>query len=158
MITKDDIGSGIGTHHLLQSTLFVSKEPIEIQTLLGSCVAVCLYDPVTKSGGMNHFMNPLWNGQGLESPRFGNIAIDLLVGKMIRLGVNREKMIAKVFGGASQFKSSSMNVGEMNVQVAYQMLQKHQIQVRSASTGGTQGKKISFNTWTGEVLMRSFVQ
>ncbi|HEX2974864.1 MAG TPA: chemotaxis protein CheD, partial [Bacteroidales bacterium] len=58
------------SHFLYPSTLFVSREPVIVNTILGSCVAVCLYDTLLKYGGINHYMLPLWNGQGLASPKF----------------------------------------------------------------------------------------
>jgi len=73
-------------HFLLPSALYVSKEPCLINTVLGSCVAVCFWDPVLRIGGMNHFMMPLWNGQGLASPRFGNIAVPRLLEAMLQYG------------------------------------------------------------------------
>ena len=63
--------------------LEVSVKPIMFTTILGSCVAVCIWDNKLKFGGMNHFMLPLWNGEGLASPKYGNIAIDKLVKKML---------------------------------------------------------------------------
>jgi chemotaxis protein CheD len=149
-----------GTHFLFPSTLLVSKEPFEIQTLLGSCIAVCLFDPVLKCGGMNHYMLPLWNGSGLESPKFGNIAIDMLIEKMERLGSIKNNLIAKVFGGASQFDSEHavLNIGERNIQVAESMLQKHKIRTVAASTGGIQGRKITFHSETGKVMMKYIIK
>ncbi len=148
------------THYLFQSALFVSKDSVEIQTLLGSCIAVCLFDPVLKSGGMNHYMLPMWNGEGLESPKYGNIAIDMLLEKLMRLGSYKNNLVAKVFGGASQFDSdhSILNIGERNIQVAETMLQRHQIRIVATSTGGTQGRKIAFNSETGQVMMKYIVK
>ena len=70
------------THFLYPSTLFASREPFIVNTILGSCVAVCIYDTVLKFGGINHYMLPFWNGQGLASPKFGNIAIHKLLEKI----------------------------------------------------------------------------
>ena len=145
-----------GFHFLYPSNLFVSREPFDIQTLLGSCIAVCLYDPLLKVGGMNHYMVPLWNGEGLESPKYGNIAIDVLFEKMEQLGSKKKDMIAKVFGGASQYdyQNKILNVGERNIQVAQTMLEKLRVRVVANSLGGTQGRKIIFNTFTGQVKMK----
>ena len=86
---ENDNKEEVGFHFLFPSTLYVSKEPLAIQTILGSCIAVCLFDPTLKYGGMNHYMVPLWNGQGLESPRYGNIAIDMLINKMTQQAPKR---------------------------------------------------------------------
>ena len=104
------------TYFLHPSNLFVSNTPYQITTVLGSCVAVCLFDPVNKIGGMNHYMLPLWNGEGLASPKYGSIAIEKLVNKMTEKGAVYKNMIAKVFGGAELFgtKINYYNIGERN--------------------------------------------
>jgi chemotaxis protein CheD len=58
------------SHFLYPAALFASSQPYVINTILGSCVAVCLWDPVYKVGGMAHYMLPLWNGEGLASPKW----------------------------------------------------------------------------------------
>ena len=70
--------------------LFANITPTVVTTILGSCVSVCFSDPVMKMGGINHYMLPYWNGQGLASPKFGNIAIEKLLEKMISMGVIKE--------------------------------------------------------------------
>ncbi len=74
------------SHYLYPASLFADKEPHVVTTILGSCVAVCLYDSVLNQGGINHYMLPLWTGQGLASPRYGNCAIDRLIERMIAGG------------------------------------------------------------------------
>ena len=69
----------INKHYLYPSALFAEKERYMVDTILGSCVAVCLFDSVKKIGGINHYMLPLWNGNGLASPKFGNIATEKLI-------------------------------------------------------------------------------
>lgn len=109
---------------------------------------------------MNHFMLPLWNGEGLESPKYGNIAIDLLIQRMISLGSHTRNLKAKIFGGASQFEGTTniMMVGERNIQLAESMLENYRIPVVARSLGGTQGRKIVFNTFTGQVMMKYIVK
>ena len=87
------------SHFLYPSAIFASPEPYVIKTILGSCVAVCFWDRVLKIGGMCHYMLPFWNGEGLASPKYGNIAIEKLLEKMYALGSNRFNIVAKVFGG-----------------------------------------------------------
>jgi chemotaxis protein CheD len=144
------------TYYLYPSNIFASREMYQITTLLGSCVAVCLYDTRQRFGGMNHFMLPLWNGTGLASPKFGNIAIAQLVQKMEHLGSDRKDLIAKVFGGAAVLDVSSelFNVGSRNADVALSELQKLGIQVTASSIKGDKARKIIFNTFTGEVRQK----
>ncbi len=88
-------------HFLYPGTLFASKNSYQIITILGSCVAVCLWDSVQEIGGMNHFLLPLWNGHGLASPKYGNIAMEKLIDKMISIGSKKRNLQAKVFGGSN---------------------------------------------------------
>jgi len=145
-----------GTHFLYPSTLFASREPYIVNTILGSCVAVCIYDTVWKFGGINHYMLPFWNGQGLASPKFGNIAINKLIEKMMSLGSNQKHIVAKVFGGGNILESGSSQfmIGDRNIAVAKDMLRELKIQIVSQSVGGVLGRKIQFNVVTGEVKQR----
>jgi len=146
-------------HFLYPAALFASKTPHLVTTILGSCVAVCLYDPVLRIGGINHFMLPLWNGQGLASPKYGNIAIEKLVEKMISLGCDQSRLQAKVFGGGEVIDShiTSFNIGARNIRLAYDMLEEYKIPIIGQSVGGNLGRKILFNTETFEVKQK-FIQ
>ena len=148
--------SEIETHFLYPSNLFASKNPFVVNTILGSCVAVCLYDASLRIGGINHYMLPFWNGQGLASPKFGNIAINKLLEKMYSLGCSKINLRAKVFGGSNIFESNleQFKIGERNIEIALEMLKDHQINIISSSTGGNLGRRIQYNTATGEVLQK----
>jgi chemotaxis protein CheD len=143
-------------HYLYPAALYASIYPTIVSTLLGSCVAVCLYDPVKKFGGINHYMLPYWNGDGLSSPKFGNIAIKMLINKMLKQGSDKNNLIAKVFGGAAvlETKRQVFFIGERNINIAYELFEKEGIEIVAASTGGTKGRKILFNTFTGEVRQK----
>lgn len=144
------------THFLYPSALFANKETVLVNTILGSCVSVCLYDPYLQIGGINHYMLPFWNGQGLASPKYGNIAISKLIEKMLALGCKQANLKAKVFGGANIFESKleQFQIGERNIAIAQQTLSELNIKVISSSTGGTLGRKIQFLTSTGEVRQK----
>lgn len=143
----------LDTAYLFPSNLYVAKKGAHVTTILGSCVAVCLYDATSKKGGINHYMLPLWNGKGLASPKYGNIAIEQLIEKMIGEGVQKENLVAKVFGGANQ-TNSSMQIGNRNIQLALDLLKKHKIKVVAKSVGGEIGRKIIFDTNSGEVRLK----
>ncbi len=144
------------THFLYPSTLFASRDRYIVNTILGSCVAVCLYDPVLKIGAINHFMLPLWNGQGLASTKYGNIATEKLIEKMTGYGCYKNKIIAKVFGGGEVIdtKISQFLIGERNIEIALKILKEHNIKIKAQSTGGQYGRKIIYNTYTGEVIQK----
>jgi chemotaxis protein CheD len=146
----------LNSHFLYPAALFVSRTPHRVSTILGSCVAVCLYDPVLKFGGINHFMLPFWNGQGLASPKYGNIAIEKLVEKMISLGSNKSNIRAKIFGGGEVIDTniSQFHIGERNIKLAIDMLEDLRIPIVARSVGGKLGRKIEYSTETGEVKQR----
>ncbi len=144
------------TVFLYPAALITNHEPVIIHTILGSCVAVCIYDKVKKVGGMNHYMLPQWNGNGLATPKYGNIAIERLVQGMIQLGSKKEHLVAKVFGGGAVIETAHVhfNIGDRNISMAFDTLKEYGIPVISQSTGGKLGRKIIFNTHTGEVVQR----
>lgn len=129
-----------------------------VTTVLGSCVSVCLWDPVSKAGGMNHYLLPFWNGEGLKTPKYGNIAIPMLLEKLMDAGCYKANIRAKVFGGASVLESSGLlNVGERNIVFAQRALSEAGIPILCMDVGGKQGRKIMFMTGTGEVFVRKIV-
>ncbi|MDD2196914.1 MAG: chemotaxis protein CheD [Bacteroidales bacterium] len=146
----------VSTHFLYPSALFVADQPHRVSTILGSCVAVCLYDPILKTGGINHYMLPFWNGQGLASPKYGNIAIERLLEKMLLLGSKKSNIRAKVFGGGEVIDTniSQFRIGERNIHLAFDMLNELKIPIVAKSVGGKLGRKIEFFTATGEVKQR----
>lgn len=143
-------------HFLYPAALFASKTPHMVTTILGSCVAVCMYDHVLHIGGINHYMLPLWNGQGLASPKYGNIAIEKLLDKMLSLGCNKNNLQAKVFGGGEviQTYNAQFYIGARNIKLAFDMLEELKIPIVGKSVGGKLGRKILFNTETFEVKQK----
>ena len=143
-----------GRYFLYPSTLLVSERPVWITTILGSCVAVCLYDPVRKIGGMNHYMLPYWNGEGLASPKYGNIAINKLIEQMLKKGSKRLNLVAKIFGGAnvSQVNHNIYYINKRNISVSVNLLKEYSIPIVNSCIGGNKGRRIQFCTETGKVL------
>ena len=143
----------LGKHYLYPSALFAEKKPFMVDTVLGSCVAVCLFDQKLNIGGINHYMLPFWNGNGLASPKYGNIATEKLVEKMLRNGATIQNMVAKVFGGANQM-NTSMRIGDQNIEIARQTLANYGIKIIAENVGGGVGRKLRYNTSTGQVMMK----
>ena len=146
----------IESHFLYPAALFASQKPHQINTILGSCVAVCLWDPILKAGGMCHYMLPYWNGEGLASPKYGNIAIEKLLEKMYLFGSKKFNIVAKVFGGGEVIdtKITQFHIGDRNIKLAWEMLEEEKIKVVSSSVGGKLGRKLIYLTHTGEVKQR----
>jgi chemotaxis protein CheD len=149
------------THFLNQAQIFANRLPHEITTVLGSCIAVCLWDRQKKFGGMNHFVLPMWNGRGLASPKYGNIAIKKLIEKMDQLGGNKKNYIAKVFGGCNVIgsgdKPPQFQIGDRNAEYALHALEQEKIIVVAKKTQATHGLKIMMNSATSEILLRPIV-
>jgi chemotaxis protein CheD len=132
-----------------------TSAPSRVTTILGSCVAVCLWDNVRLVGGMNHFILP-YRGGNHPSPRFGDVAIARLVEEMRHLGCSLGSLRAKVFGGAAVLPIASGGdpVGDQNVRVALGLLHQHGIPVIARRTGGQTGLLIRLFTESGDVMLR----
>ncbi|MBC7923542.1 MAG: chemotaxis protein CheD [Ferruginibacter sp.] len=143
-------------HYLYPGTIFAHRTPHQVNTVLGTCVAVCLWDSVLRFGGINHYLLPYWNGQGLASPKYGNIAIPRLMKKMIDLGSHAGDIRAKLFGGKENEENEKgvFRIGSRNVEIAEDLLRDWEIPVLSSSVGGPKGRKILFHTDTGEVFLK----
>ena len=123
-----------------------------VSTILGSCVAVCVWDPVARVGGMNHFLLPLGKG-----PRYGSDAMARLLDDMNGRGALVARMVAKVFGGAcviADFTGPRKAIGAQNVEAALTFLGAHSIPVRAEQTGGRRGRKLLFHTGTGQAYVK----
>lgn len=143
----------IQKHFLFPGTLQSCSGECLITTVLGSCVAVCLWDTVSGGGGMNHFMLPLWNGEGLATPKFGNIAMERLLKQLLDHGRRRDHLVAKMFGGANilGMSQAAYPIGQRNIDLAVSMLESWGIPLAAADTGGSRGRKIIMNTLNGTV-------
>jgi len=137
--------------------LVISTQPMEITTILGSCVAVCLWDMTRRIGGMNHFMLPLFSGSGVSSARFGNVAMNELLGSLRNPGARLPFLQARVFGGACMFTqmSSASHLGQKNVELALDFLSRNGIEVVEANTGGSRGRKLTYRTDEGSTCLKS---
>mgnify|MGYP002641492342 CR=1 FL=1 len=146
----------LSNHYLYPSALLVSTEPCIISTLLGSCVSVCLWDSRLQIGGMNHYLLPLWNGEGLPSPKYGNIAIHKLLDSLLEKGSAIQNIQAQVFGGADvlNMQKNHFNIGARNIKQAHEMLTEIGIPVTAESTGGSRGRKILFYPHKGEIRLK----
>ena len=136
--------------------IYIGVKPTEISTVLGSCIAVCLYDKVEQIGSMNHYLVPLWNENGLQSPKYGNISIPRLVENMINVGCSIKNIEAKIFGGANviDVRVKDMMIGRKNIIIAKELLREHNITITAQDIGGTQGRRIMMRSDTGKVMLR----
>lgn len=139
--------------------VYVSAEPESIVIILGSCVAVCIWDPISGIGGATHYLLPEWDKRGTASLRYGNVSISALLQKLIDTGVDRHKLRAKIFGGGCLFDTmrkagaSKDHLGQRNVEIATEILLLGRIPVMSSDIGGGRGKRVVFHTDTGEATV-----
>jgi len=136
--------------NIIQGEFKVSDDPtIVLTTLLGSCVAACIRDPVTKIGGMNHFLLP--GDAGASSEGLGVHLMELLLNGLMRQGAQRERLEAKIFGGARMMAGLS-DIGARNAEFAKKFLSYEGIKLLGGDTGGTLGRRIQFEPSSGKAL------
>ncbi len=127
-----------------------------LSTLLGSCVAVCLFDARLRIGGLNHFMLPKTASPGAETDSLlhGDFAMEVLVNAMMTKGVHKNRMIAKAFGGGTIVSSIRMAIGERNVEFAREWLDREGIPLVASDFLGPWSRKIVFDPVTGDAYCR----
>jgi chemotaxis protein CheD len=147
-------------HFLHAGQVYVSTEGQFISIILGSCVAACVWDSASGIGGATHFLLPIWDGRNAPSPRYGDVAVSMLLQRLLEAGADRNQMRAKVFGGGCMFDSSRQpashqepHLGSRNVEIAIEMFNKARIPVVSKVVGVNRGQRIRFRTDTGEATI-----
>ena len=147
-----DASSDLRTVYLYPGQVYTASQPLMVSTILGSCVAICLWDAQASIAGINHYLLPSDPVRGHSDLRYGNIATERLIDEMVAAGATIARIVAKVVGGASIIGSSSssrQSIGDQNVAVARQILEKHGIPINAEQTGGQRGRKLVFHTGTG---------
>ncbi len=143
---------------------YATASASDIRTLLGSCVASCLFDPVARVAGLNHFLlaAPRYSRSlpftATEAGRYGIHAMELLINDMMDLGASRSRLRAKVFGGASVLgfscEDNFLCVNEVNQRFIRDYLSTERIPVLSEDLGGIHGRVIHFHSDTFRVFRR----
>ena len=139
------------SYFLQPGFIFVSRDPYRIQTVLGSCVAVCLWDEALLFGGMNHFIHARpWAGQ--RNAQFGLFSVPHLLRVMIDKGARRSNLVAHVAGGAESPGLAS-GIGRDNAALALELLRQWTIPVGCVDVGGSRGRKVVVSNRTGELSL-----
>jgi chemotaxis receptor (MCP) glutamine deamidase CheD len=133
-----------------------SRKPLVVRTVLGSCISVCLRDPRTQVGGMNHFMLPSSSSGEATSARYGVHAMELLINECMKCGAERRRLEAKVFGGGHVLKmrETDGNVPQSNIAFALKFLETEGIPILSRDLGGYSAREVYFFTDSGRTLLR----
>lgn len=144
---------------LYSGDYYVSYGPKEmVMTILGSCVAACIRDPILCIGGMNHFLLPdttdkSVSGIANESTRYGVFAMEKLVNELLKRGAVKSRLEVKLFGGANVTDNSAL-IGFKNVAFIKEYVKNEGLRVVSEDLGGDQPRRIHYYTDTGKVMMR----
>jgi chemotaxis protein CheD len=149
--------TGLPREFLRPGDFCVARDPVIAETLVGSCVAVCLYNYKQGFGAMNHFlMDRLDDPPESEIGRYGISSTRLIVRAVLRIDPEPTHYRAGVFGGGVVLKTAndSLHIGPGNVQAAQEVLHEAHIRIAHQEVGGERGRRIKFNTQTGEMECR----
>ena len=138
-----------------------TRENVVISTILGSCIAVAIHDPVQRIGGLNHFMLPgefSRDNQFVgESARYGMFAMEILINELLKLGADRTSIRAKVFGGGHVLhRTSTSRIPDGNITFALEYLKTEKIPIDSQDVGGSQARKLFYFPQEFRVLVKRF--
>ena len=145
--------------HIIQGDYCVGSEPsLVLSTVLGSCVSACLHDPKAGVGGMNHFLLPGEDGAPGKraDERYGAYLMELLVNGLMQLGARRDRLQAKLFGGARVVRGLS-DIGMKNGEFAERFLRYEGIAIVGADLGGERGRRLQYWPASGRAR-RSFLE
>ncbi len=146
MKTFEHTDSEEARHFLYPGQVFVTRDPITISTILGSCAAICLWDRHKKAGGMNHYLLPEGQGEGPNRFRYGNVANPELLRQVLALGCELKYLQAKIFGGSSAFGNDPLqSLGSRNVQLAEDFLRSAGIPVMEKDVSGKAWPKVGLS-------------
>ena len=144
---------------ILPGEYYVTRRDMVLVTVLGSCVAACIRDKVSKIGGMNHFMLPQSTHEKSSwlsaSARYGSYAMEVMINQIIKQGAARENLEAKVFGGGAVIKNmDTLTVGKDNANFVLDYLHKERIPVLAEDLLGAFPRKVYYFPHTGKVLVK----
>ena len=129
-----------------------------IATLLGSCVAVCLWDPQLRIGGLNHFMLPKFEksaNKDLDVLLCGNYCMEALMNGMLARGAQKKRLQGKAFGGGNVISSlTGVSIGQRNAEFAREWLAREGIQLLASDMMGPWSRKVILDPQTGEAFCK----
>jgi chemotaxis protein CheD len=136
--------------------IHATSAPCEISTIVGSCVAVFLWDEKRGIAGCAHYLLPRWDGEGERTARYGNVALELLLAAMKNNAAAMNGLKAGVYGGGSvlnALRTMSESLGKQNCDTALDVLRASCIPVVQQAVGGNKGRKVVFRTWNAATLL-----
>lgn len=148
---------------ILPGEFFVSREPMVVYTVLGSCISACIRDPFAGVGGMNHFMLPVprehqsgdaWGG---ESTRYGSFAMEQLINGILSRGGAKQRLEIKLFG-AGKIYEGNIDVGARNTEWVLRYLIDEGLPIAKRDLGDIFPRKVYYFTDSGRVLMKKIIR
>ncbi len=146
-------------YYLKIADMKIAKKTDTLKTVVGSCIALCLWDKITLTGGMVHIMMPNSNGnEVINKGKYADTAVESILNEMLETtGSQKEDIVAHIAGGASMFDYSEndnieMKIGIKNSLTVKKYLKNFNIKIKSEDTGGTLGRRIVFTPATGEMV------
>ena len=128
------------------------KSPNVLETLLGSCVGIAVWDRLTKQGGLAHVVLPDSRGEAKLPGKYADTAVAELKRQLLARGAHPTKLVAKIAGGATMFgKRTDRDVGEKNHRAVFEHLRSAGIPVVAEHIGGDKGRMIRFSAADGSV-------
>ncbi|MCX7655587.1 MAG: chemotaxis protein CheD [Treponemataceae bacterium] len=141
--------------------LIFTKRPAVLKTVLGSCVAVCLFDTLNRWGAMCHYLLPVAPSDVHRSTKYGDIAIKVLLNRfLVKHGSLRENLVATIVGGAFIVfdEREIFFIGDKNVEIAEALLKKEKIRILARYTGGESGRRVFFNTSYNKIVVHNLYE
>lgn len=140
--------------YLYPGQLAAFKEETLVTTLLGSCVAVALFDPEKKVAGLNHYLLPEPSPFDQLSPRYGTYALAQLIREIEALGGKSDRLQAKIYGGGNVINNilNGPSIGQLNITMAEKILKHLQIPIVEKNVGGQKARTIKLNTLTFDII------
>src|SRR5271156_2965222 len=137
--------------------MYASSEPAIVETVLGSCIAACLYDPIHQVGGMNHYLLPRRCQEDPNLARYGEYAMQMLIERIVKLGGKKSDLQARVFGAASVLKmdETRYSVPRANESFVREFLRTNSIPLVGVLVGGDQPIKVRMSTNTGKAVAQT---
>jgi chemotaxis protein CheD len=148
----DVADSNHAKQYLMPGRVFTTAKPHVITAIVGSGVTLCLWDPISKVGGANHYLLPNDASGNPQDPKYAQFASHQLLREVLEKGANRNSLQAKIFGGSVPtvlFSHANDCIGARNVQAAVKFVTQEKLQLVQREAGGTKARKILFQTDDG---------
>ena len=146
-------------HFVKIAEMKVIQEPGILKTVVGSCIALCIWDKVKKIGGMVHIMMPRSkNGAPISKGKYADTAVHALYDEMVNRDCKKHHLVASIIGGASVFGNQlavngKKTIGTQNFETAKEMIQQYQIPIQTVEVGGTFGRRVVFDCALGNITV-----